>query len=56
MKMPDMRPSRATSGCAGPSVVTLDEQVDCRENFIQTAMNVSKNVRKNLKNETRQMN
>jgi hypothetical protein len=36
MKIPDMRPSRATSGCSVPSVVTLDEQVDCREHFMQT--------------------
>jgi len=36
MKMLNMRPSRATSGCSGPSVVTLAKQDHCREHFIQT--------------------
>jgi len=36
MKMPNMHPSRVTSGCSGPSVVTLVKQDYCREHFIQT--------------------
>ena len=34
--MPNMHPSRVTSGCIGPSVVTLVKQDYCREHFIQT--------------------
>ncbi len=37
MKIPDMNPSCATSGCSGPSVVTLGKQDYCREHFIQTS-------------------
>lgn len=36
MKMPNMHPSSATSGCSGPSVVTLVKTDHCREHFIQT--------------------
>jgi hypothetical protein len=36
MKMPNIHPSRATSSCSGPSVVTLVKQDYCREHFIQT--------------------
>ena len=36
MKMPNLYPSRATSGCSAPSVVTLVKQDPCREHFIQT--------------------
>lgn len=32
-----MNPSCATSGCSGPSVVTLGKQDYCREHFIQTS-------------------
>ncbi len=35
MKIPDMRPSRATSGCSGPSVVILAKQDHGLEHFIQ---------------------
>src|SRR6266478_8208660 len=34
--MPNIRPSRVTSGCSGPSVVILGKQDYCREHFIQT--------------------
>src|SRR5258708_20640387 len=37
MKIPDMNPSCATSGCSGPSVVSLAKQDYCREHFIQTS-------------------
>ena len=37
MKIPDMNLSCATSGCSGPSVVTLGKQDYCREHFIQTS-------------------
>jgi hypothetical protein len=36
MKMPNKHPSRVTSGCSGPSVVTMVKQDYCREHFIQT--------------------